>query len=719
MRLYIAEKPSLGRAIAAALPGPQRRGNGLIRCGDEAVVSWCVGHLLEPAEPGHYEPRWLRWRMEDLPIFPRQWEVTPKPKTEPQLRILGQLLREASEVVHAGDPDREGQLLVDEVLRFFKVTCPVRRVFINDLNGEAVTKALANLHDNREYRRLSYSALARQRADWLYGMNLSRACTLRYRQDGERGVYSVGRVQTPVLGLVVQRDDQIRDFQPKPFFIPEAEIHPFEQSDQSFKARWIPDERYQAALDEDNRLLEREVAEQICNDVRGQSGTVVESRFRDRQEAPALPLSLSVLQIEAARHFHLSAQQTLDAAQNLYEKHRLITYPRSDCRYLPEGHFAQRLGVLQAIRHNLPSLMPAVDGADPDRRSDAWNDRKVDAHHAIIPSLRQLPAAKLSTAEQQVYELVCRFYLMQFYPPAIHREGKLVCRFGQHRFRATETGIVDAGWKKLELRSRAAPEQEKPPLPRLMEESRVQCRDTTILERTTQPPLPFTDATLLSAMTGIARFVKDTDLRKTLRETDGLGTEATRAAIIETLFRREYLIKEGRYIHATEKGQSLIHRLPDTVVRPDMTAVWESTLETIRFGSGDPREFIARLQQQIINLLGSLGVDFNTAAPAQKASARSPHCPQCRAPMRQREGRYGPFWACTRFPECRVTRPIDQAGEATTDGTSEPPIPCPKCHAPLKRLQGKRGWFWGCSNYPSCRLTLSDLNGRPDVTPLK
>jgi len=703
MRLYIAEKPSVGRALAAVLPGPQQRKKGFIRCGD-SVVSWCIGHLLEPAEPAAYNPRWQRWRLEDLPLIPEQWRLEPKPETRDQFTVLCELIGQADEIVHAGDPDREGQLLVDEVLRHCRVRCSVHRLLINDLNADAVRRSLEQLQDNRQFRRLSHSALARQRADWLYGINMTRACTLHRRAPGERDLYSVGRVQTPVLGLVVHRDAQIEGFTPRPFFVPTATLSTEKGSDETFEARWIADaDRYPAALDEENRLVDRATGESICDQIRGRNGVVTEARFRERDEQSPLPLSLSALQIEAGRHFRMSAQDVLSLAQDLYEKHQLITYPRSDCRYLPEGHFGDRQGVSQAIAGNAPALAQAINALDLSRRSRAWDDSRVDAHHAIIPTLRRAREGQLNERERRIYDLVARFYLMQFAPDARHREGRLVCRIGNETFRATETALIHSGWKSLELREReTSAAGERPPLPRLNKGDPLLCLDARLLERKTQAPLPFTDATLLSAMTGIARFVNDPTLRKTLRETDGLGTEATRAGIIETLFRRDYLIKEKRYIRSTDKGRELIAALPDAMVAPDMTAIWESNLETIRQGEGDPRVFLEGLRAQIEQLLGTI------------TGGRKPHCPRCRAPMRERDGKFGPFWACTRYPDCQGTRD-PSAPPDTPDGAGSPPVPCPNCHAPLQRRHGRRGWFWGCSNYPSCRQTVDDREGRPDV----
>ena len=704
MQLIIAEKPSMGRAIAAILPGPHRRERGLIRCAGP-VVSWCIGHLLEPAEPGRYDPRWQRWRLADLPLIPSQWRLEPKPETQNQLAVLQALIAEASEIVHAGDPDREGQLLVDEVLRYFRVQCPVKRLLVNDLNPEAIARAWDRLEDNRRFLRLSHSALARQRADWLYGINLTRACTLQHRQGGERELYSVGRVQTPVLGLVVQRDLEIEHFQSRPFYLPLATLASGDQEAATFEARWVPDaDRYGPALDSENRLLDQAIGQAICDATRGQAGQVIEARFRQRQEAAPLPLSLSALQIDAARHFRMSAQQVLDLAQSLYEKHRLITYPRSDCRYLPEAHHEQAQGVTQAIAATSPDLAESLATLDLTRRNRAWDDAKVDAHHAIIPTLRRAREGQLSEGERKIYDLVARYYLMQFAADATHQEGRLVCKVGEESFRASETSLVTPGWRDLELRMQAPGHSpDKPPLPRLEKGDAIVCRQTRLQERQTQPPQPFTDATLLAAMTGIARFVSDAELRKTLRETDGLGTEATRAGIIETLFKRSYLIKEKRYIRSTEKGRLLIQALPPSMVVPDMTALWESHLETIRQGEGDPRAFLGGLQTEIGELLHQI---------IGRGTEPAPHCPRCRAPMHAREGRFGPFWACSRYPECQGSRDIDAPAQ-TSDGAGKPPIPCPHCLAPLIRKQGRHGWFWGCSNFPSCRQTLDDRDGEP------
>ncbi|XOZ33835.1 DNA topoisomerase 3 [Halomonadaceae bacterium KBTZ08] len=716
MRLYIAEKPSLARAIATAFTNSPQRRQGYLDCGGSVRVSWCIGHLLEPIEPGDYRPEWRRWRMELLPLIPEQWQRRPKEDVRDQLTVLERLSAEAHEIIHAGDPDREGQLLVDEVLEWCNICVPVRRVLINDLNPPAVRQALEAETSNRRFAPLKASAEARQRADWLYGINLSRAYTLHHQQQGKEGVFSVGRVQTPVLGLVVARDRAIENFEPTPWFQLDAALAPPGNTDALFRARWQPGEAHSADIDEEGRLLKRRPAEEVKARITGQDGEITDARFSERHETPPLPLSLSALQITAAKRHGLGAEQVLAAAQSLYEQHRLITYPRSDCRYLPEAHWEDRHELLEAIKRNLPDLAPAGVPEDPSRRGRAWDDRRVGAHHAIIPTRRAMDLKKLGTNERAVYDLVARFYLMQFEDDAVHREGHLNARIAGEHFRARETGLLHAGWKRLEpVRRREEQDKPKAPLPRLDPGTPVHCHEARCLEKTTRAPMPFTDASLLSAMTGIARFVQDEALRRTLRETDGLGTEATRAAIIQTLFNRDFLHREGRSIHATTKGRALIDGLPADATTPDRTAVWESRLEAIRQGEGQTEDFLAQLTEDIRSLIEPARSAFVLPEPEQTGI----HCPRCRAPMRRRSGPYGEFWSCSRFPQCKGTRRIAEEPETppepSDDGMDQPPVPCPHCYAPLVRRNGPKGPFWGCSRYPGCRTTVPDNNGAPNT----
>jgi len=615
VKLYIAEKPSLGRAIAEVLPKPHKKAEGCIWLGNGDCVSWCIGHLLEQAEPDAYDPALKKWSLEQLPIVPKQWQLKVKSKTRKQVSVLRKLVKQADQLVHAGDPDREGQLLVDELIHFLKVKGrkkdSIQRLLVNDLNPQAVKRALSQLRDNREFTALSNSALARSRADWLYGLNLTRANTLQGRKVGYKGVLSVGRVQTPVLGLVARRDREIDDFVSSPFYEVLAWVHPVGEAAQSFKARWQPSEACSAYLDEEGRVLSLALAENVVSRISQKEGEVRSLSCKPKQQAAPLPFSLSALQIEAGKRFGLSAKQVLDGCQTLYERHQLITYPRSDSRHLPKTHFEQGKSVLNALSANLPQLEVGVEGADQALKGRAWNDAKVDAHHAIIPSAKKADVKRLSGAELKIYELIARQYIMQFYPPHRFDETKVEILIAGGLFTAQSKYVKDNGWKEVQLQSKkarypegaGADETQVQLLPALSVGQRLFCTKGECLDKQTQPPKAFTDASLLAAMTGIARFVVDKDIRLVLKETDGLGTEATRAGIIELLFKRKFLSRQGKSIRATATGRALVSSLPESTTVPDMTARWESQLNAMLEGQTNYQDFMAELLPNLQRLL--------------------------------------------------------------------------------------------------------------------
>lgn len=602
MRLFIAEKPSLGRAIADVLPKPHRRGQGFIECGDNQVVTWCVGHLLEQAQPDFYDPRYARWNLMDLPIVPEKWQLQPRAQTSDQLKVIKSLLARASEVIHAGDPDREGQLLVDEVIDYLQLPAEkrrqVQRCLINDLNPQAVERAISRLRANSEFVPLCVSALARARADWLYGINMTRAYTILGRNAGYQGVLSVGRVQTPVLGLVVRRDEEIENFIPRDYF--EVKAHVVTPAGERFVALWQPSESCEPHQDEEGRLLNRKLAEHVVTRITGQPAMVTSYQDKRESEIAPLPFSLSSLQIDAAKRFGLSAQSVLDICQKLYETHKLITYPRSDCRYLPEEHFAGRQAVLNAIA--IQGNFEPFPDIDSDLRNRCWDDKKVDAHHAIIPTARSSKVS-LTENESRVYNLIARQYLMQFCPDAMFRKCTIELDIAGGKFIAKARFLAEAGWRALLGNKERDEDNDGTPLPVVAKGDSLLCEHGEVVDRQTQPPRHFTDATLLSAMTGIARFVQDKELKKVLRATDGLGTEATRAGIIELLFKRAFLEKKGRAIHATPAGRALIHSLPELAARPDMTAHWESTLTQISEKSCRYQDFMQPLVETLNALI--------------------------------------------------------------------------------------------------------------------
>lgn len=611
MRLIIAEKPSLGRAIAAVLPKPQRKEDGCIRCGSNDVVTWCFGHMLEQAQPDEYDPIYKQWRLEPLPIIPDEWKLKPRSDVRKQLTQLRRLIKEADELVHAGDPDREGQLLVDEVIDYCKVPQykrkSLKRLLVSDLNPSAVTKALGRLRDNHDFVPLSTSALARSRADWLYGINLTRALTVQGRNAGFQGVLSVGRVQTPVLGLVVERDRAIENFVSKPFY--EVQAHLLTPAGERFTASWQPSEACRKWQDEEGRVLSRALAENVARRITDKSAQVKSAERKPGSQSAPLPYNLSALQIDAAKIFGLSAQQVLDGCQSLYEKHRLITYPRSDCRYLPLEQLDDAARVAAALGKTENRLAEAVTGADLKRKSAAWNDSKVGAHHAIIPTTKAGSSGSLSDVERNIYYLVARQYLMQFYPPQRFNQTRLEIEIEGGLFIAKAKQITDPGWRVL-MPSRDKAEVE---LPRVETGETLHSETGEVIDKMTQPPKAFTDATLLAAMTGIARFVADKELGKILKETDGLGTEATRAGIIELLFKRGFLSRQSKQIHATPAGCALVDALPARVTQPDMTAQWESVLNAISQREAHYQQFIDDMTATLRSLLADVTKEVSPA----------------------------------------------------------------------------------------------------------
>ncbi|MGI1937614.1 DNA topoisomerase III [Shewanella oncorhynchi] len=635
MILYIAEKPSLGRAIADVLPKPHKKGDGFIEAANGDCVSWCVGHLLEQAEPDAYNPEFKSWKFEHLPIVPDKWQLKPKAATRSQLTVLKRLVKQANTLVNAGDPDREGQLLVDEVIAYLGVTGDklhqTQRLLISDLNPQAVKRALTQLRSNREFIPLSTSALARSRADWLYGMNMTRAYTIQGKKVGYQGVLSVGRVQTPLLGLVVRRDEEIAHFQSKPFY--EVLAHLATEKQETFSAKWQPSEACQPYMDEEGRVLTRGLAQNVVSRISDKPALVTQLVAKDKKQNPPLPYSLSALQIDAAKRFGMSAKDVLDTCQSLYERHKLITYPRSDSRYLPVEQHNLAPSVLKAISDGAAELLQGADAPDPRLKSKAWDDKKVDAHHAIVPTEKTVNLSSLSQRERQLYLHVARQYIAQFYPAYCYSETTVQVTIEGGLFNTKARQDKSLGWKQLFARqepngskasgnksteeSTGKDDEENDEfigqLPPLKLGQALHCTRGELLEKNTQPPKAFTDATLLGAMTGISRYVTDHEIRKILKETDGLGTEATRAGIIELLFKRGFLQRLGKSIVSTDVGKGLINSLPASATTPDMTALWEASLNGICHKETSYQAFMQPLLGTLSTLIQNAGAQLPTA----------------------------------------------------------------------------------------------------------
>ena len=574
MRLFIAEKPNLGRAIADGL-GKGRKEAGCIRCGND-TVTWCFGHMLEPAYPEDYAPEYASWRREHLPVIPPAWKYKVKRSAAAQLKEIGKLLREAKSVVNAGDPDREGQLLIDEVLEHFAYKGPVSRIWLASLDDRSVQKALEGITDNAKYAPLRDAARARSQADWLIGMNATRAMTIAGRESGRGEVLSLGRVQTPTLALVVSRDRDIASFVSSDYFLLRAYLfHPVGE----FAAMFVP-AKTQAGLDGSGRLTDAAVANALAERVKGADGVVTESLREEKVKAAPLPHCLSSLQKEASAKCSMTAKQVLDTAQALYDK-KLTTYPRTDCRYLPEEQFDASGGILAALAA-VPGMERLTGCADAKLKSSVWNTKKVTAHHAIIPT--GVRPEKLTSTETALYSLIALAYCLQFYPAMRYEAQKLSISIGDTRWEARGRRILEAGWTSQAAEGDDAGEQDgeqEQSLPLVSQGDTVQCRDVRMLKKKTAPPSRFTEGTLIEAMANVHRFVADAAAKSVLKDNEGIGTEATRAGILETLKERGYLMADKKALVATRLGQDIIDLTPPTLKDPVTTATWESRLKPL------------------------------------------------------------------------------------------------------------------------------------------
>ncbi|WP_457926106.1 DNA topoisomerase III [Pseudomonas aeruginosa] len=669
MRLFLCEKPSQGKDIGRIL-GATQRGEGCLS-GSGVTITWCIGHLVEAAAPEVYDAALKRWSLEQLPIIPQQWRVEVKPKTATQFKVVKALLAKATHLVIATDADREGELIAREIIDLCGYRGPIERLWLSALNDASIRTALGKLRPSSDTLPMYYSALARSRADWLVGMNLSRLFTLLGRQAGYDGVLSVGRVQTPTLKLVVDRDREIAAFKSAPFWAIDVSLS---TEGQAFSAQWVaPD----GCTDDAGRCLQQPVAQQAALQIRVADNTQVVSVETERvREGPPLLFDLSTLQEVCSKQLGLDVQETLQIAQALYETHKATTYPRSDSGYLPESMFAEVPAVLDSLLKTDPSLRPIMSQLDRSQRSRAWNDGKVTAHHGIIPTLEPANLSPLSEKELAVYRLIRAHYLAQFLPH--HEFDRTVAEFscGQQMLVATGKQVVVKGWRLVLAEPQADEDGDDAArsqvLPPLRWGLACQVAEVEIKALKTMPPKPYTQGELVKSMKGIARFVTDPRLKQKLKDTTGIGTEATRANIISVLIARGYIVKKGRSIRASDAAFTLIDAVPAAIANPGTTAVWEQALDMIEAGQLTLDVFLSKQAAWISQLIAQYG--------SMSLSIKLPHgpaCPQCGAATRQRTGKSGPFWSCSRYPDCKGTLPVES-------GT-------PKRGASRSRSSGRKG----------------------------
>lgn len=663
MRVFLCEKPSQARDIAAVL-GASRKGDGCL-LGQEVAVTWCFGHLLEMAAPEAYDPAYKRWSLDTLPILPTEWKTEVRKDGAKQFRAIRTLIKQAREVVVATDADREGETIGREVLDAINWRGPVLRLWLSALDSASIRKALGQLLPGEKTAPLYQAGLGRARADWLVGMNLTRAFTLLGSEGGTDGLRSVGRVQTPTLRLIVERDREIEYFVPQTYWDVATFCTPATR-DASFKARWQP---ANVPVESEGRCTSEPAARTVAQRLAGREGRVTLAETKRVSEPPPLPFDLSGLQQECSRRFGMGAQETLDSAQRLYEQWKATTYPRTDCPYLPESQFAEAGSVLASIAASDTVMRPLVDMADPARRSRAWDDRKITAHHAIIPTAARVPVLEMSETDRRVYDLIRRRYVAQFHPAHEFDRTRIELVIEGERLHATGHMPVVTGWRAvIGERSDDEGDDEQAPLPRLKQGDAVRCAKAEVERKQTQPPARYTEGTLIQAMKSVGRLVQDAKLRQVLKETSGIGTEATRASIIETLLSRAYIERRGKKKHllSTPKGRTLIVAVPEAVKDAATTALWEQALDDIAQGKAALEPFLLRQRDSLSALVRQLKAQAPspaaTAARNEKpatapVSAQKP-CPKCKiGKLVQKTARKGArssqqFWACNRWPDC-------------------------------------------------------------------
>lgn len=677
----ICEKPSQGRDIARLL-GATTRKEGHLE-GNGYWVTWCVGHLLSMAPPETYSSDCKPWRWSALPVVPDTWQLIPNPNTTQQLAIVQRLLQQTNHVWIATDADREGDVIGREILAYSGFKGTVERLWLSALDDTSILRAIKNIKPDAFSRGLYQAGLGRQRADWLIGMNVTMATTVAFAQDNE--VLSVGRVQSPTLALVVDRDQRIESFTIAYYY--DLVIQVKSPDGVSFEALWeVPEEA---------RCLQRSIAEGVMTGLASSPTlTVMSYVSEEKRQTPPLGLSLSTLQTLASAKWGYTAKQTLAIAQSLYEHHKAITYPRTDCGYLPESQYPDAAIIVPLLQRdprysNLP--------LDLNHKSPIWNDRKITAHHAMIPTTNpHVDVTQFTEGDRHVYDLIVQYYLAQFMGDYVYTRQAVTLSFNEHRFIAKAKTPMVLGWRSLIPMD----EEEQPStLPVLTEQAICHYQQGTVQEKKTKPPARFTEGTLISAMKNIAQYLDDSQAKKILKATAGIGTEATRAAIIETLLHREYLRREGKTLISTPKGRRLISLLPKTLTNPLLTAQWESELASIAENQGTLDQFMQAQTKALHEMLASYEppVAFT--------------CQQCQLPLKRRKGKRGDiFWGCAGYPNCKVVYP-DQGGKPLIPADIHP---CPTCQQGILQLrEGKRGKFWGCSRYPLCLTLLNDAQGKP------
>ena len=663
-RLVLAEKPSVGRDIARVL-NCTKQGNGYLE-GKDYIVTWALGHLVTLADPEAYDVKYKSWNLEDLPMLPKQFKLVVIPKTSKQFKaVKEQMLRkDVSEIIIATDAGREGELVARWIIEKVGVKKPIKRLWISSVTDKAIQQGFKTLKDGRNYDNLYSSAIARSEADWIVGMNATRALTTKHNAQ-----LSCGRVQTPTLAMIAKREEEIKQFKPKTYYGLTA-------ISQGIKWTW------QDGKSKDIKTFNEERIGQLFKSLQGQSAQIEKvAKTEKKVYAPGL-YDLTELQRDANRMFGFSAKETLSIMQKLYEHHKVLTYPRTDSRYistdivetLPERLKAVAIGPYRAVANQLLKGKLVTNKSFVD-------DKKVSDHHAIIPTEQTALLTDLSDKERKIFDLVVKRFLAVLSKPFVYEQTTLTAKIGSETFVAKGKRVLSLGFKEIySHQDEEADDHQNLPLV----EVGMVLPISKIIQTSgrTQPPAYFNEATLLSAMENPARFMNgaSSDVVKTLNETGGLGTVATRADIIEKLFNSFMIEKKGQEIHLTSKGRQLLDLAPTDLKSPELTGEWEQKLSDIASGKLKRQRFVNQMREYATTVVQEIkGSD----AKYKHDNLTTTKCPECGKPMLAVNGKRGKMLVC-QDRECGTRKTISQITNSR----------CPNCHKKLElRGEGENRMF--------------------------
>lgn len=684
--LVLTEKPSVAKDIARVL-GCKRSGNGCI-VGDKYIVTWALGHLVTLVDPEAYDDKYKSWRMEDLPMLPGRMKLVVIGQTSKQFKAVSSLLSsaEVSDIVIATDAGREGELVARWIIQKANCRKPMRRLWISSQTDKAIQEGFASLKPSSQYDNLYRSAQCRAEADWLVGLNVTRALTCKHNAQ-----LSAGRVQTPTLAMIVRREEDILRFRPKDYFTVKADFGEY--------TALYKDGKGQA------RFADAAAAKEVADSVRGKRGVLSEVKKVYRFKAPPAAYDLTELQRDANKKYGYSAKQTLSLMQSLYETHKLLTYPRTDSRYITKDVAATLPERLRAI-----AIGPYKDSASAVLRSKPIqtkyivNDAKVTDHHAIIPTEQYVDLNKLSREERHIYDLVVRRFIAVLSAPFEYDEVQVKITVGKYNFYTKGQSVKSTGWRAVydstltDDDDDAEPDLAAQRLPALSQGAAAAVKEVRVCAGKTSPPARYTEATLLTAMENPASQVEDGRLRDALKTAGGLGTPATRADIIEKLFNSFYIERRGREIFPTSKGRQLIGIVPPDLKSAELTAKWEQQLSLIAEGKANDRKFIEEMRGYASSLVQA--VKSSTAEYKHDNMTREP-CPQCGKYLLEVNGKKGKMLVC-QDRDCGYRKSISVITNAR----------CPECHKKLEmRGEGDKKAFFCVCGY---REKLSDFEKRKE-----